>query len=1510
MCHTSSDAVSRAGSEYAIEMARTKQTARKSTGGKAPRKTVAFQSYAKRQKAIAQTTGKQLTEAQLEEQAPTAVTHDVSYESSFYAHYFQTGIESEKIFAPYYSVASTTDPSNGDVQNWLSFYFNSKYDGSGIKENRPQLNLVITLDISGSMSSPFDGERDKTKIQVAQQSLLTLMKQLRSTDSLGIVLFNHDATVLQPLQKWSDVDSIQLEKKILKLRGDGGTNITKAIQSATALYKEAKEGNSSSSRIFFLTDMEVSRDDGESFLNIIQKNSDNALWSTVVGVGLDLGENVIQTVSKTAGCNYCNVRSTTTFDELMNAEFGYTVTPLAFNIQLKMDSKRYFVQAGYGSPEVQNLKSGETLTLSTEFPSPKNLNGETRAGCYLLNITDRNKTDKKTTEPFKMIVSWDNTSGLRQTDEQTLQFIPNNYGNSGIRKAILLVRYTEFIKKYLELRNSDATASANILEQYQEMRKKFPKIVEHFKQEMDLIGDPSLNDEEYKHLLDIAKMDDIPLNNDIVATPEPATTTVPVLSNEVCESGTKRKHDGGGDDEKINLEALPRKQLQNLAKIHNIKANLKNDEIILQLKAIVGKNKREKATTSKDDDVNLCCVCLTAISSIVLEPCKHNCLCADCFKNGIDKCPLCRENITAKTEIFFFCILTKMTDIESEKRKANPNIVNIHNPFFLWDLNDDEDILAAVNTLNETDRSRLYWTCHYRKRDKICNFLLENYSGVRIAHDAMQMISQFTKHPDKQVDFSNVPLPFPLPTSPNFIVYEIKEPSFIPSAGKPLKFNVYDREKNKKCVIYKHGDELEQDALVIAVMKEMNCIFKEESVDAEAVLYEVLPIDKTEGLIECVENAHPFLEFVKAKNGTASKNGESTDDLKQFIEKRPEGRANLLRSFLGFVVSGILLRLADRHDDNILITDDGKILHIDFGKAFGQLTKLERLLSLFMDIPNSPFSEDVFIAIIGNDDEEQTSKLWEEIKDRIWLCFDALRKHKNRFRPLEEKDDHFHETLMVSLNDEKAREALNVEIEKCYNNRFNAARGYYYNAQQNFVLEENSHLISMIMDYQSKGRTMECMEHQRILHRNLSYLIQFAPANEQIHSSSLLTTSSGMMHPNQQSSQTTIPISTNSDQMYRTNTNSPGSNNLITNSKSPLPLPPNPFQSQNSTPSQQQPTIYPQSNSTVQQRSPAAQNGPSASPKAPTPQPSISASHHLSAMSQQQQQANAAYPIRQQYPTLQQPMINAIPPTTQQQQQMQPPRQNSMMNGNDHHNQIQHQSMSPAAQHFIQPNSPYVVQQTPQHYTSGNQQTSMMNGMNYGLSQNGMQIPQQQHYVNQGLYQNPSMNSLTKPNSPLNTQNQILQQPPQQVSNSQSSSQSTSPKINNQVTNSQVLNQNQPLPNTTTQNIVGNPIPPPNHQIQQQQHLSQMSQMNSMYGSVGHNPYSQQHPQMHAGGQYMNPSYHPYAQTQMNQMGGGNRMMMHAPAGYGYTMPQQQQQPPPQGMMGGHGINQYGSYGQ
>lgn len=113
------------------------------------------------------------------------------------------------------------------------------------------------------------------------------------------------------------------------------------------------------------------------------------------------------------------------------------------------------------------------------------------------------------------------------------------------------------------------------------------------------------------------------------------------------------------------------------------------------------------------------------------------------------------------------------------------------------------------------------------------------------------------------------------------------------------------------------------------------------------------------------------------------------------------------------------------------------------------------MFSLVSSFIRSPRFIDLsfFSAIIGRDDnDEQINRLWGEIKDRLWLCFNALRTHKNRFKAIgEEKYQHFHQRLMIGLKDEEARKAFDAEVEKCYNNRFNEARASYYKFQQSIV---------------------------------------------------------------------------------------------------------------------------------------------------------------------------------------------------------------------------------------------------------------------------------------------------------------------------------------------------------------------------------------------------------------------------------------------------------------------------
>lgn len=138
---------------------------------------------------------------------------------------------------------------------------------------------------------------------------------------------------------------------------------------------------------------------------------------------------------------------------------------------------------------------------------------------------------------------------------------------------------------------------------------------------------------------------------------------------------------------------------------------------------------------------------------------------------------------------------------EENDDEESMNIVNVHDPFFLWVLLElsDHTLIRASETLSDYDLSRLYWSCHYFKRSTVCEYVLDNCELVRIARDAIKKLSDMTKEGGNETpDLKQIPVPFMLPTTPDFIVHELRDGSFIPSKGKPLKFTVVDKEGNTK----------------------------------------------------------------------------------------------------------------------------------------------------------------------------------------------------------------------------------------------------------------------------------------------------------------------------------------------------------------------------------------------------------------------------------------------------------------------------------------------------------------------------------------------------------------------------------------------------------------------------------------------------------------------------------------------------------------------------------------
>ncbi|MBI2849549.1 MAG: VWA domain-containing protein [Chloroflexi bacterium] len=389
---------------------------------------------------------------------------DVTYEGLFYDYFFETGRpeETDKLFSPSYSYAITADPFSGETDYYLSVGLNS-----GMKERdfqRKKLNMVIVLDISGSMSSSFDsyyydqfGKRanpsgedfGKSKIQVATESVVALLGHLSDDDRFGMVVFNGSARLVKPLSLVGRSDMDTIKYHILELFADGSTNLDAGIQMATDLYDELGRANPSQyeNRIIFLTDAMPNQGDTSErgLLGMVKRNAANRIYTTFIGIGVDFNTELVDYITKIKGANYYSVHSPREFRSRMYDEFDFMVTPLVFDLELSLKAVGWQIEKVYGSPEADQA-TGRLMKVNTLFPSEKQ-GGETKGGIILLKLRKTGPNGS-----LRLTASYEDRNGNQDSSESIVRIRENDteyFQNDGIRKGVLLARYADLLKNWM-----------------------------------------------------------------------------------------------------------------------------------------------------------------------------------------------------------------------------------------------------------------------------------------------------------------------------------------------------------------------------------------------------------------------------------------------------------------------------------------------------------------------------------------------------------------------------------------------------------------------------------------------------------------------------------------------------------------------------------------------------------------------------------------------------------------------------------------------------------------------------------------------------------------------------------------------------------------------------------------------------------------------------------------------------------------------------------------------------
>lgn len=325
------------------------------------------------------------------------------------------------------------------------------------------------------------------------------------------------------------------------------------------------------------------------------------------------------------------------------------------------------------------------------------------------------------------------------------------------------------------------------------------------------------------------------------------------------------------------------------------------------------------------------------------------------------------------------------------------------------------NLLIGISLDNLDFAMELYWNLLYQYRlspnneyyKYYLNKFEHNIKGNKKIYEKLTLSHNFVKIlemiPDKSDIFTvknyfrnlsvnNLILPF----KPHFYInkiychlIDIKNSATAPLL-LPIKFinnqiNNYDsnsfNDETDIKILYKF-ENVKKDYIIIKAIRLMKFLLKKyDNIDFEIVDYNVLPLNSNNGIIEIVPNCHTVYEIKERMNFKIwNYIEEQNDDCDVGLLK-----TKFMKTLATYCVITYLFGVGDRHLDNIMITDDGRLFHIDFGFILGNDPKP-------ISRPKIRITEDMVDALGGYE-----SKYYNEF---IVLCnkmFHCLRCHMNLF---------------------------------------------------------------------------------------------------------------------------------------------------------------------------------------------------------------------------------------------------------------------------------------------------------------------------------------------------------------------------------------------------------------------------------------------------------------------------------------------------------------------------------